>query len=272
MPADPHFPFVAGAFGAVLAGHFDEPDTYETRRPHGMKDWLIVYTLGGEGYFLTPAGKRLCGEGDVALLRSGVPHQYGTSPGRRWHFYWAHFTDLPETGYLPGEEDVIVQPAASERVRERIEHTFEKILLESRERSGLWQALCENAIREVLLLITRLRQHPVDPRIEQIQQLLTRRMKEPVRIDELAKEVGLSASRLSHLFKAETGESVIEALNRMRVRQAALLIRHIGRTATEAAHDVGFQNYNHFAALFRKQLGVSPREYKRRLEEEAGGK
>jgi AraC family transcriptional regulator of arabinose operon len=38
----------------------------------------------------------------------------------------------------------------------------------------------------------------------------------------------------------------------------------MSRTATEASLDVGFNNYNHFASLFRKMYGVSPRNFLRK--------
>jgi AraC family transcriptional regulator of arabinose operon len=40
-------------------------------------------------------------------------------------------------------------------------------------------------------------------------------------------------------------------------------MEHMGRTATESALDVGFNNYNHFADLFRKAYGLSPRAFKK---------
>jgi AraC family transcriptional regulator of arabinose operon len=45
----------------------------------------------------------------------------------------------------------------------------------------------------------------------------------------------------------EIGHSIVETLIQMRLRQAALLLQHSNRNATEIAQDVGFQNYNHFA-------------------------
>jgi AraC family transcriptional regulator, arabinose operon regulatory protein len=248
--------------GTILAGHFIESDTYYTHRPNGMGEWLIVYTIDGEGFFRTPAGEKACGAGDVGLLRCGVPHFYGTSPGRRWHFVWAHFPGLPETGYLP-EEEVLIHHVVNGHIRKRIYRAFRKVLHDSWERSGLWQPLCENAIREILLLVAEGTRKKVDPRIEHTRHLMSQQMREPIRIDDLANSVGLSPSRLSHLYKEETGESIVESLNRMRIAQAVLLMGHTGRTASEAALDVGFQNYNHFAALFRKQTGLSPREYRK---------
>ncbi|MBD2867431.1 helix-turn-helix domain-containing protein [Paenibacillus arenilitoris] len=248
--------------GTLFGGHYDEGGTYRHRRPQGMNDWLLFFTLEGEGYLRTPEGERRCGPGSVGLLRPGIPHEYGTAAGMRWHFYWVHFQKLPEIDYLPNDE-TIVASFPEGNLFERVRHAFLNILSDSRERTGFWHTLCENSLREIILLSAQQLEQRLDPRIELALRHLSRRMSSPLRIEELAGEVGLSVSRLSHLFKQETGESVVEHLNRLRLGQAALLMEHMGRTATEAALDVGFNNYNHFAALFRRAYGVSPRSYKK---------
>ncbi|XEC93951.1 helix-turn-helix domain-containing protein [Paenibacillus tarimensis] len=249
--------------GIIIAGHFDEPDTYRIERPNGRNDWLITFTLGGQGYYKTPGYEHICRSGDLTLLKPGTPHCYGTSPGSRWNFVWTHFAQpLTETSLLPDEE-LLIQHIESDSVRKRIYRAFRRVLADSAERTDYWQELCCSSLSEILLLAARRVCRPVDPRIEEIRHLLTLHMREPIRLGELAGKVGLSASRLSHLFKQNTGLSVIEALNQMRIRQAALLLEHTERNANEVAHDVGFHNYNHFANQFRKRYGVSPSAFVR---------
>jgi AraC family transcriptional regulator of arabinose operon len=248
--------------GVIIAGHFHETDTYVTHRPEGRSDWLIVYTLGGEGYFRTASGEKLCRAGDISLLKAGVPHQYGTCSGKEWHFVWAHFPRLSEIAYLPDEE-VFIMSVNSEYRRKRIYRSFKKVLKDSLDRISFWQELCENSIREILLLMAQSLDKNVDSRVEQVMHMLSQDMKKMIRIEDLAKAINLSASRLSHLFKAETGESILDTLNKMRLRQAAMLLEHTDRLAAEVALDVGFQSYNHFAECFRRFYGVSPRTYKK---------
>ncbi|WP_274653582.1 helix-turn-helix domain-containing protein [Paenibacillus humicola] len=255
--------------GIVIAGYFHEPDTYAIRRPQGFRDWLIAYTLGGEGYFAVPGREPLrCGAGDVTLLAPDTPHRYGTAKDAKWHFVWAHFSPgQVESGLLP-EEPLSQQRIENEHVRKRIYRAFRRILADSRERSDYWNELCLNALREVLMLLAQRKRRGIDPRVEEALHLLSLRMREPVRVGELAKAVGVSTSRLSHLFKAETGLSIVDTLNRMRVRQAALLLEHSGRSAAEVCYDAGFQNYNHFINQFRKWAGMSPSAYKKRMRPE----
>ncbi|SDD37775.1 AraC family transcriptional regulator, arabinose operon regulatory protein [Paenibacillus sp. UNCCL117] len=250
------------AYGIVISGHFNEPDTYVTRRTEGMSDWLVTLTQSGAGYMRTPSGETLCRPGDVALLCPGVPHQYGTVPGGRWQFMWAHFSPrLMETGLLP-EAEVLLHHADGINEYKRFHRAFRRIISDSIERSPYWQELCEMTIREILLLLAQALNKQTDPRIRETLRYLSEHMKEPIRIDTLAQSVSLSPSRLSHLFKAQTGFTILEALNRMRVQQAALLLTHTDRTALEVSFDVGFHNYNHFANQFRKVFGIAPSKYK----------
>ncbi|TFE29463.1 helix-turn-helix domain-containing protein [Cohnella luojiensis] len=250
----------------IFGGHYDEDESYSIPRPKGMKDWLIFYTLSGEGFIRTPSGEKRCGTGQIGLLKSGVPHEYGTVAGQRWNFVWAHFQKLSETDYLPDEE-ALIHALPEGHMRERVYRDFQNLLHDSRDRSAFWHTLCENSLRDIILLIAQRLEKKIDSRIEHALQFLTRSMKNEIRIDDLARYAGLSASRFSHLFKQEIGESVVEHLNRMRLRQAALLMEHMGRTATEASLDVGFNNYNHFATLFRKTYGLSPRGFVKHAKE-----
>ncbi|MFC0213365.1 helix-turn-helix domain-containing protein [Paenibacillus chartarius] len=247
----------------VIADQFRENDSYDMFRPDGLADWewLICFTLDGDGEFWTPsAGWVRCKGGDMILLRSGSRHRYRTVKGGTWRFVWAHYNRVPQGSYF-ADTELLVCPMETGHRRKRVYRAFRNILQHSRERTLLWAELCEVRIGELLLMLAEQRNRSLDPRVEQVRHLLTLRMKEPVRIEELAAAVGLSASRLSHLFKEQTGMSVLQALTEMRLRQAALLLEHSGRSATEVAYDVGFGDYRHFASLFRRRYGVSPRGY-----------
>ncbi|MBP1990345.1 helix-turn-helix domain-containing protein [Paenibacillus eucommiae] len=253
--------------GIVIAGHFNESETYVTKRPQGRQDWLITYTLEGSGYFITSGITSTCRAGDVVLLKPGIAHEYGTSKGGNWHFVWAHFSAVLMEPILLPDKEVYIQKLESESTKKRVYRAFKQVIQDSVEYRAYSQELCQNSIREVLLLLAQIGAKRMDPRIEETLRLLSEQMQEPVRIDALAGAVGLSTSRLSHLFKENTGISIVEALNRMRIRQAALLIESMDRNVMEVALDVGYQNYNYFAIQFRRQFGISPSAFKKNLQQ-----
>jgi AraC family transcriptional regulator of arabinose operon len=243
---------------ALLSGHFIEPDTYAVKRPHGQNDWLLMFTLEGSGFVKHHGIDRVCNKGDIILLAPGTPHHYGTVKNQTWQFVWAHFPSIiTETNLLPQEDQVFLS-IENESLQERVFTAFARILADSRERGEYWFELCCSSLREILLIMAQKNIRKMDPRIEEVLYLLSQQMREQIRLEDLALTVGLSPSRLSHLFKESTGYSIIDTLNRMRIQQAVMMLAHTGRSASDVCYDVGFQNYNHFTNQFRKWQGMTP--------------
>lgn len=88
-------------------------------------------------------------------------------------------------------------------------------------------------------------------------------------LPQLARRAGLSPSRLSRLFKEQTGLSIVEFRNRQRMQrflERYEMERDAGRQSTllEAALAAGFGSYPQFHRVFRQVTGCSPAEYQRR--------
>jgi len=82
---------------------------------------------------------------------------------------------------------------------------------------------------------------------------------EHARLPELARAVGLSPSRLSHLFTEEVGTSLRAYKAWMRLRRAAGRLA-AGAAITRAAHDAGFVDGAHMTHAFKRTFGLSPTE------------
>ncbi|WP_232289033.1 helix-turn-helix domain-containing protein [Paenibacillus sp. Aloe-11] len=77
------------------------------------------------------------------------------------------------------------------------------------------------------------------------------------------KAVCLSPSRLSHLFKKQVGDSIIETLIKYRLNQAEKLIKYTIRPITEIALGVGFNSPDYFSRKFTDYFGVNPSKYRK---------
>lgn len=89
-------------------------------------------------------------------------------------------------------------------------------------------------------------------------------IKEWITVAQLADYTGYSAGYLSKIFKKVTGTSLNQYLLWKRLDWAKFLIEG-GHTITEASEQAGFDNYSYFYKAFKKQQGVSPKEYKEQL-------
>lgn len=96
----------------------------------------------------------------------------------------------------------------------------------------------------------------IDPRIRMVMNLL-RNCDDPEHsVEVLAKEVSLSGSRLSHLFKESTGIPLSGYLVLHKLQKAIYLI-FMGTSITDAALAAGFDSPSHFAATSKRLLGMS---------------
>lgn len=96
-----------------------------------------------------------------------------------------------------------------------------------------------------------------DARVVAAQRFIATRLDRSLRLAEIAREVHLSPSRLTHVFREGTGVPVRRYIQWCRLR-AAVDAALRGRSLTEAAHEAGFADAAHLSRTFRAMFGISP--------------
>ncbi len=84
-----------------------------------------------------------------------------------------------------------------------------------------------------------------------------------IKLEELAKNAGFSYSYFSYLFKKETGKTLTEYIQMVRIEAAKKLLVEKERNVSEIAELVGYSDIKFFTKQFKKTLGVSPNEYRK---------
>lgn len=102
----------------------------------------------------------------------------------------------------------------------------------------------------------------IDRRIERTIEFLREAWKEPGRLEEIAARVGLSPSRLTHLFKQKTRISIRDFIQASRLARAAELIASTDERISQIGYAVGFRDPSNFNHAFKKSFGVSPKQYR----------
>lgn len=84
-------------------------------------------------------------------------------------------------------------------------------------------------------------------------------------IDEIADYVQLSVSYFCSLFKQETGYTFLEYLTKCRVEKACFMLRNTDVKVYQIAPLIGYQDAKYFTQVFKKQVGMTPSEYRELL-------
>lgn len=86
---------------------------------------------------------------------------------------------------------------------------------------------------------------------------------DPIRLEDAALLVTLNPAYLSNIFKKETGENFVDYLNSYRIGQARELLKDSNLSINEIAYSTGFQDARYFSKLFKKYVGITPKDYRK---------
>lgn len=103
----------------------------------------------------------------------------------------------------------------------------------------------------------------IDPRVGRAQALMRQNLHRHLRLGEVAGTVAMSTSRLSHLFKIQTGVSPACHLKRIRLQKAEDLLENSSLSIKEISAAVGL-DFSRFVRVFREAYGVTPRQHRLR--------
>lgn len=100
--------------------------------------------------------------------------------------------------------------------------------------------------------------------ILRILQGMTHRIAEPLTVERLAAESGMSARNFIRLFRKHTGMGFSDYLQHKRIEQACSLLRESDDKIASIAKSVGYRDLTHFRETFRKIVGVRPSAFRSR--------
>jgi AraC-like DNA-binding protein len=84
-------------------------------------------------------------------------------------------------------------------------------------------------------------------------------------LEDLSLEADLSAWHFMRAFRHAFGETPHDFLTRIRIERAKALLTITSRPVTEICFDVGFSSLGSFSTLFRRQVGLSPAQFRRKV-------
>ncbi|HEY5825564.1 MAG TPA: helix-turn-helix transcriptional regulator [Cyclobacteriaceae bacterium] len=79
----------------------------------------------------------------------------------------------------------------------------------------------------------------------------------------LASELNISARYLSDLLKQETGKTAMDLIHIYLISEAKNLLKTADNNVAEIAYTLGFDHPPYFSRLFKKEVGISPNQFKR---------
>ena len=146
------------------------------------------------------------------------------------------------------------------------------------ELSGKWAIKIEHAlslevlnsiqlqmIRSYCLLTKEHSLSKYSPIVKQALTFINLNLSSNLTVKKVAYEIGLSPDYLTRLFKKELGTNIITYINQKRIYTSLKLLKSTDLSIGEIGDLIGLNNTSYFYTLFKKEIGISPKQYRNSL-------
>ncbi|MDD4743756.1 MAG: helix-turn-helix domain-containing protein [Eubacteriales bacterium] len=106
--------------------------------------------------------------------------------------------------------------------------------------------------------------------VAMVRSIIEQQYDRPLSLTGLAEKVYLNPSYLSRLFRRETGTTLIQYLNQIRMTHACALLVSSNMKISDIAAQTGYESPSYFNQAFRKHTGMSPMAYRQQKLETTG--
>lgn len=224
---------------------------------------VMIYVLDGAIYVTEETSDYEIISGGLIFLKNGIHHfgKHEIPKGTRWFYAHFYFDEVPvyESVFapLPKFLEGLSGSAAEKRIMELSDLcSSEK---DSRDR------YINLRFAELLNYLAYDRsERPMPQKLsDRICRYLSENIAAPFSAKAIEGEFFLSYKRLAAVFKAETGMSMQQYHDRLKMTEARRLLSSTLMTVGEAATAVGYNDPLYFSRRFREMTGSSPTEYRR---------
>ncbi|MEI8206358.1 MAG: AraC family transcriptional regulator [Kiritimatiellales bacterium] len=233
-------------------------------RPAGTADWLFIL-FHDPATVIFPDGTHQIEQGTLVCWPHGAEHQYGRE-NVEWDHTWIHFDGswvagkLAECSIVCGTFLKLLQTASMETCLWQL---YTELTSHQQPDQVILKNIFHNWLRE-LIRDAREGDSPFIPEsICQVKQYLDQHTRQKITLQHLAEKAGMSVPNLCAQFRRCYGDSPINYLIGLRLKQARYLLLDRRLSVSEVAERIGYEDIYHFSKLFKKHFGASPRALRR---------
>ena len=250
-------------------GHFPRAANHYVDRQHGSAEFVIQFCLEGTGFCSFGGQKTSIRAHQYFVLPPHIRHAYGTEGRGEWKVAWIHFS-----GDAAGELAHALTPdgfgrAHAMQVSKAWFKGLNDISQSLKYDQGLDNIGYNNsriwAVLSALVYRDRVREIEAGPSaVEKAIRFMQRNVNNHISLPEIADSSGLSVSRLSMVFREQTGAAPKEYFLNLKMKRACTYLSMTQLPVKDIATNLAFQDPYYFSRCFKQRVGISPLKYRKR--------
>lgn len=232
------------------------------------RDHLLIYCLAGSGEAQGGGDWRSVTAGEVLLFREGHPHRYRANPEDPWTIYWVHLGGHQVDAYFDAildQQETFVAPVGR---HPRLTEDLEALLTTVTRFRAHHLIHAANLLKSLLSYMALMRRQHQDRNealdVARVQSWLRVRLHERVALDSLVAATSeLSRYHFIRAYKRQTGQTPMQTFQHLKISRACYLLDITDLSIADIAQQLGFDDPYYFSRMFKKVMGMAPRDYRR---------
>ena len=244
-------------------GRMELEAPFMTYNPKGREDYYLIYVISGELRVFLGDTEHICGSGGYALFPPYYNYKY-SSDGHTSYLF-VHFTGSFAKQLIEGELSLSLPYVGGAAVADEVVGRFEEIFSAFSADGELRDLRAGASLALLCEAILRAERTPAHRnRLSRSISYINSYFADVISIGELAEMESLSVSRYNTLFRAETSVSPVRYITELRMKHACSLLLSTDLDVGSVGRSVGYEDKHFFSKMFKKYVGVSAVEYRRK--------
>lgn len=257
------------------------PEFYAGVPMHWHREFEVNYILEGEGQFILGEEKYIASKGDIVIIPPNILHAaYATEKNMLTYDALVFNHSILGTGSNDRSTAECIQPIINGQLKitklipakNNFENCVKQIFESAKDNSPLSDLLLKSELLRFFWLLENesemvLKEEANVHYIELIRpalEYMALHYGEDITVEQLADIAHLSKSYFMGCFKKATGIGAIEHLTQIRMKIVCDALVNSNEHIADLAYNCGYDNLSNFNRQFKKMIGCTPMEYRRR--------
>jgi AraC-like DNA-binding protein/quercetin dioxygenase-like cupin family protein len=255
-------------------GYYPQAKSHFRERPKGANENIIICCEAGSGWIEYNLKKYSLSKNQIFILPANEAHAYGSGTNNPWSIYWIHFRGEDVALFSSHIGRLInLTDSDSSRYRDRFllfEEMYQNLEMGYSPENLEYVSCC---LRYFLASIKYLNQYREVKNVKEtdiVQRsilFMKENLENKITLKEIADNVSYSKSRFGALFFQKTSFSPIDYYNQLKIQRACSYLQFSDLKLKEVAFRLGFYDPFHFSKVFKQEMEITPKEYRKRYKE-----
>lgn len=230
--------------------------------------FILHYVYEGEGVLHIEDKEFKVQANQFFLLPPGELVHYQADLNNPWHYVWIQFSGFKATELLQKSGLTKKNPVFVPRENNKILYNAVMNVIENYESEYICMGNMYHLFQNMMEWMTEKDEHEgkFEPALAYVRSAIDYiniKYCEPIMVKDIAKHCGIDRAYLSKIFRHATGCTLQDYLIQYRMKKAQELLQATELSVQYVSYSVGYNDPFTFSKVFKKQVGVSPKEWRK---------